>query len=57
MEYQKRFLRLIKNIEKILKLGILVFVILLVVSQTLVKIPILQPILVDVVKLEGIASQ
>ena len=57
MEYQKRFLRLIKNIEKILKLGILVFVILLVVSQTLVKIPILQPILVDVVKPEGIASQ
>jgi hypothetical protein len=57
MEYQKRFLRLIKNIEKIFKMGILIFVILLVVSQTLIRIPILQPILVDVVKMEGIASK
>ena len=57
MEYQKRFLRLIKNIEKFFKMGILLFAILLVVSQVLIKIPILQPILVDVVKMEGIASK
>ncbi len=57
MEYQKRFLRLIKNIEKFFKMGILLFAISLVVSQVLIKIPILQPILVDVVKMEGIASK
>lgn len=57
MEYQERFLRLIKNVEKFLKRGILLFVILLVVSQILIKIPILQPILVEVVKMEGVASK
>jgi len=55
MEYQKRFLRLIENVEKLLKVSIFIFLLLLIISQILVKIPFLQPILVDVVKLEGIA--
>jgi hypothetical protein len=57
MEYQKRFLRLIENVEKLLKVSIFIFLLLLIISQILVKIPFLQPILVDVVKLEGIASK
>lgn len=57
MNYQKRFLRLIGNVEKMIVTGILVGFILLAISQSLLTIPVLRTFLVETVKLEGIASK